>query len=546
MSDKPVGSNNITGNTTALRQMAGTAPYDVAPATSGKEVWDGLKQPWSATPQGRLAIRSVSRGVLGAAFYAWGSQKAVKDMDGYDPEKPENGLQHIARAIDKVAGKPLISVLNKVGLNGQEIVSFRPSLEGGARSLGEDAIFNTFDFAMASAGDALGRNVIGLFDPNTEKKWRKEDGKIHFPTALKSLAATTGRIFEAQAEDWFVAIPYTFQQKAQRKLINRISPGFEYTADSTLNGSSFKLDDNGKIVGTYALEGALDLQGRFTGYNFGTAIFRDLSKTVKTKTKELFDAEARENKPPIKITPETMFDAGKRGISGASRYVLNRAIKTTLVMTPSIPVFSLLRIPQNKHRGIGITPEGAQMDLTQNPDFSAYDQTYGKLDAVLNPFGRVANKLSTGAARMGARVAKAKGADENGQDYAGRVADSYVNAAIAYTPYIYAKNEFAHHWDNPHMDTAIYKAIDGVFSGNLKEARAGLREVRHAMKFRDAETVENDKHADKNRRFNFAEKVEKHGKNNGKHSDNVSRKHGASWQEHISHSANENELGNSR
>lgn len=494
MTETLADSMNIAGSDAVMRLMSGTASYEVVPAKdkNNKQVWEELKQPWSATPQGRLAIRAVSRGVLGAAFYAWGTQKAIKDMEGYDPANPQNGLQRIARVIDKVIGAPMIRSLNKMGLKGDEIVSFRPSHHNGERTLGEDAIFNTFDFAMASAGDTLGREIIALFDPNVEKKWRGADGKIDFPQALKSLVATGGRIFEAQAEDWFVAVPYTFQQKFQRKLINEISPGFETAGDTTLHGSSFKLDKDGKVIGTYAWEGVLDLQGRFTGYNFGTAIFRDLSKAVKTKTKEFMAPDKRDGGKPMRITPETLFDAGRKGVRGTVRYFLNRAVKTVFVMTPSIPLFSLLRIPQSKHRGTGIMPDGTEVQLNDRPDFNPYDETYSNLDAVLNPLGKAAHKLSTGAAGASRRVARMAGVGEDGQDYAGRVADSYVNAAFAYTPYIYAKNEFAHHWDNPDMDKAVYRAIDGMFSLNVKEMKAGVGDIRDALKFRDHKTVKND------------------------------------------------------
>lgn len=548
MTGKLLNGKEMTGGIAMANPVSGSAAYEVAPSISPKEVWDGLKQPWSSTPQGRLVIRSFSRGVMGAAFYAWGTQKAAADMVGYDPENPQGALQNIARVIDKVVGKPMIGALNKVGLDGKDIVSFRPSLSGGARTLGEDAIFNTFDFAMASTGDALGRNIVGLFDPNVKKSWRGEDGKINLPKAMKSLVSTSGRVLEAQMEDWFVAIPYTFQQKFQRKLINRISPGFEFAADSTLHGSSFKVDDDGKVVGTYAWEGALDLQGRFTGYNFGTAIYRDLSKAVKGKVKDVFDKDHRENAKPLHINPETLFKAGTNGVRGGARYLLNRGIKTTLSMTPSIPLFSLLRIPQGKHRGVGIMKDGTQVDLSGRDDFNPYDDTFSKLDTVLNPFGKFAKTMSAGAEKVTTGIARKRGADEAGIKYAENLADTYVNAAIAYTPYIYAKNEFAHHWDNPDMDTAIYKAIDGVFSANLKDVKEGVRGIRHALKFRDAKEVAEDKRRGENDGpCNFADKVEKRGGKDGKFSDKVERASTAEWREQVATRRNqEPELSSSR
>lgn len=546
MTSNLLNGKKLSSGAPALNPVSGSAPYDVAPSISAREVWEGLKQPWSSTPQGRLVIRSFSRGVMGAAFYAWGAQKAAKDMVGYNEENPQNALQHMARVIDKVVGKPLIKTLDKIGIDGKEAVSFRPSLSGGARSLGEDAIFNTFDFAMASTGDALGRNIVGLFDPNVKKSWKGEDGKIHLPKAMKSLVGTGGRVLEAQMEDWFVAIPYTFQQKFQRKVINRFSPGFEYAADSTLHGSSFKLDDKGNVVGTYAWEGALDLQGRFTGYNFGTGIYRDLSKAVKGKIHNAFDKEHRDNKKPVHITPASMFNAGKEGVRGGARYLINRAVKTTLVMTPSIPLFSLLRIPQGKHNGIGIKPDGTQMELSEHKGFNSYGDTFNRLDTVLNPFGKAAHKMSAGATKVTTGIAKMRGADEEGIQYAERLADTYMNAAIAYTPYIYAKNEFAHHWDNPDMDKAIYRAIDGVFSGSLKELKSGVGDIRRALKFRDAKEVAADKKRGDGQYHHFSDKVEKKFGKEGSYAESVGRKRDGDWREHLSDRDREAELSPSR
>jgi hypothetical protein len=121
-----------------------------------------------------------------------------------------------------------------------------------------------------------------------------------------------------------------------------------------------------------------------------------------------------------------------------------------------------------------------------------------------------------------------------------------MNAAIAYTPYIYAKNEFAHHWDNPDMDKAIYRAIDGAFSGSFKELKSGLGDMRRAFKFRDSKEGEADK-----KRFvcndqPSTEKVEKKFGKDSSYAESVGRKRDGDWREHLSDRDREPELSPSR
>lgn len=522
--------NQTTGTAESKPDSPGH-PTNSIPHTA-QELWKNEKKPWAATPGGRLAIRSVSRGVIGAAFYTFGANKAVKDMAGYHGNStPQNMLQHIARGIDIGIGKPLEWAFNKMGKDGKAMVSFRPSLKTGARTLGEDAIYNTFDFAMASAGDALGREIIGLFDPAKEKTWKGADGKIKFPQAVRSLVSASQRIFLAQAEDWCVAVPYTFQQKFQRKLINKFSPGFENTADSTLHGAMYKLDDKGNIRGTYALEGAIDLQARFTGYNFGTGLFRDMVGAVKSGHHNRIEKKEKGYEKPIEKTPQTMFRAGKTSARNVTRYLLNRLVKTAIIMTPSIPIFSALRIPQNRDRGLGLMPDGREVELWKRPDFdvstvdrSGWNTTNRVLDKTLNPLGAAANKLSNG---LGNIVAPLGGNTPEGKTRAREFARNYVNASMAYTPYIYAKNEFSNMWDNTHMNTAVDRVVDGVFNAKLKEIKEGAKDIAHVIRH---------KKSPKGR--SFAEAVGGPSENTGSFVEKVQREQPqegpSNWQEQLS------------
>src|SRR5690606_25589845 len=96
-----------------------------------------------------------------------------------------------------------------------------------------------------------------------------------------------------------------------------------------------------------------------------------------------------------------------------------------------------------------------------DPDFDPYKHSYGVLDTMINPFGKAANRATNRMQDIAAEMATKVGADgDRARDFANR----YVNGTMAYTPYIYAKNEFAARWDSEQMDSAIYRAIDGLFS----------------------------------------------------------------------------------
>ena len=142
------------------------------------------------------------------------------------------------------------------------------------RSLGSEVVGVTFDFASMSFGDYMTRYVIALMDPNAHKHWMK-DGHVDIPGGLKDLMKNIFRgATYAAGEDIAVAIPYVYGMRAQRHMIDKFSPKFKYDSDRGLNGGSYKSKD-GKIIGDYQLEGALDLMGRFSWYNVGTKMFRD-------------------------------------------------------------------------------------------------------------------------------------------------------------------------------------------------------------------------------------------------------------------------------
>lgn len=467
-----------------------------------KSVWEAARKPWAATPHGRLAIRLFSRGIMGAAFYSIGGHISTKGLANYDQNNPEGVIQHIAKFFDVAAGKPIAKIF------GKDSTTFHHTTKDGNRTLGQEVVDGTFNFAMASTGDAIGRNIVGLFDPTAVSKWKGADGKFHFPTAIKSIALATANVFECQLEDWFVGVPYAYQKALQRKVINKFSPGFEQDADRGLNGASYKVDAQGNIKGTYGVEGAIDLQARFTGYNIGTLIFRDANKAAKKKLREVFNPEEGE-KPHLHLpsSPVAAVKSGTENIRQAARYVLKSIIKGSIIMTPSVPVFWAIRTQQYKHTSIAIGPDGlpiqdntgaeirmgdpnqstlighsANGTAIANPfaqqHFNPHEHGYGLFDKALRPIGKATYQLTGQASNIAATHAETVGISSKKADLHGK---RYANAAIAYTPYIYAKNEFNSRWDNPQMDSAIYRTIDGVFGMKMGEVKSGLRDIRQVM-----------------------------------------------------------------
>src|SRR5690606_383771 len=215
------------------------------------------------------------------------------------------------------------------------------------RSLGHEAVSITFDFFSASIGDAFGRDIAGWFDPNVKKKWVK-DGKISIPEAINSAIQSTARYVAYHGgEDLAVAVPYAYYMKGQRAVLNRFSPGFKYDFDRGLHGGSFKIDETGKIIGNYNLEGMIDLQGRFTAYNIGTLMYREgynyIADRLEGKKATLYGA-------PDKIEKGGLAS----NIANGTKWGLRSIVKGTIFMTPAIPFFSVFRSSQRKHHGVFI------------------------------------------------------------------------------------------------------------------------------------------------------------------------------------------------
>lgn len=520
---------------------------------------------WRDTYGGRLAIRTFSRGVLGSVFFATGQHLATKYLKSYtfSQENPElnselgaNVIARMARLVDITLGKGIYKAayaLNKShGVEeakkiANNVVTFRHTnywnykdinknpIKG--RSFGHEGIAITFDFGMASLGDYLGREIAGLIDPNTEKKWMK-DGHVDMPAAAKALLKTlwTGTS-KAMGEDYFaMAAGYPYVVRGTRNLIDKFSPGFKYDSDRWGNGGSFKVDDQGKIIGNYQLEGMTDLGMRFTAYNVYTKMFRDGYDKVASKLKQFWDGDRTIHMPHFDEppTPTNLLKKAVDGVANSIKYVVRTSIKELIIMIPSSTVFAFIRSSQSKDIGLAINPEhgpigidrgdglhspmfingklkttgGERVDVTSSiaaaTTFKHYDgkaanfdafipkrnvynrrldffgQKVNFLDPLTNPVGRFCYEGGHVLTEAVKPVARAFGAKDMGK-ISGHV-QRYFDGAMAYTPYFMVKTDvLGYAYDTPRMDMSIDRMISGVGHLNFGEFRAGAGEVLHTI-----------------------------------------------------------------
>ncbi|MBN8543051.1 MAG: hypothetical protein J0M34_02170 [Alphaproteobacteria bacterium] len=361
---------------------------------------------WSDTTNGRIAIRIVSRGLFGAAAFAIGSRYANMNLQGYeahqwDKSKP---LHWVAKGFDTVFGEPI-----KFGVRGAakllggnadaweySATRFRtkayfykddPTHRMG-RSLGTEITSVSFDFSCMSLGDALARNVIQVLDPNIEKPWIK-DGKFNAGEWAKAVGRATWRSVSKNAgEDWAVALPYVYFMKWQRQAIARMFPGSKVMLDNNWNGGSLMINHSGAVMGDYQLAGALDLQGRFSTYNWFTLMYRDAYDAIHRNftqwSKDGYKVDFQSSDRPVE---EFIGSVGQ-----TLRYTMKSFIKANLYMQPAVPFFWMFRTPQSKWKASPVCPDhpsGFGVPETE-PNVNA---NKGTLESYQSNFDRTKNKF---------------------------------------------------------------------------------------------------------------------------------------------------------
>jgi len=384
----PAGSKAAVGY---LNNQNETSAYEEYLFGQGTYIKGTNLKAWNDTTQGRTGVRLISRGLFGAAAFAWGGRVSGKLLQNYHPNEfnPEkaNALQWLAKGFDTVLGKPIAFAAKSLAPKGRkemwasEAVTFRhkayyhdqPGKTAG-RSLGAEMVAMTFDFASASVGDATARNIIQSFDPALRKPWQDDKGNFSVSEMAKHVGNATWRVFSKnQMEDWGAALPYVYQMKFQRQAISNHFPGFKLTSDRAWNGGAFKMNSAGKVVGDYQLPGLIDLQFRFAGYNWYTLMYRETYDAIAGGFKK-WKQHNYEIKMPHSDDP--VHDVAS-AIVHPFRYIAKSFVKSQIYMIPAVPFFWMWRTPQTKWRSSAVMLG----DGSQNAYASRVPQTAEDLHA---------------------------------------------------------------------------------------------------------------------------------------------------------------------
>jgi len=532
---------------------------------------------------GRVATRVISRGLFGAAFMTLGSV-AVRTWDPHEAVEDmrllHKGMTYLSRGFDMVLGTPIKAAFGEGAVTFRTKKTFSDTkikdamervLKGenvpvtaiNGRSLGQEMVGITFDFAAGSFGDALGRELVAVADPNYHTDWLK-DGHVNFGTLAKDAGKSLWRMVSYnQMEDWAAALPYAYQMRAQRHLLGHAWPGAKFTLDHQNNGGSFVVDDAGQIKGSYMAAGALDLQARFMGYNFYTLMFRDLYNHAALK---LNDWKHHGYQVHLNA-PRHPVNAAEHAVGETVKYVAKSFMKSMLYMAPAVPFFWMFRTPISRSNGMFVSDKdnggvvvkketygirrgddggnyirateengkrvataisddlftvgdhiagkwenGALLGKDGKPtelylhgqrvnpeylskDFDPYHKKYvfNAFEAALNPFGRLTQKVAKGINDVVLKpftetklfksyFAEMPYVQQVVREYPQvmnryNLANTYVNAAMSYTPYMIAKYETANHIDMPLFDAAAYRLLDGIDTLKWRDIKEGVHDM---------------------------------------------------------------------
>ncbi|GEM_PF-6922151 len=462
---------------------------------------------------GRVAVRSITRGVMGAMFMAGANivereydptimkllkennsleeieakfskswQKAEEDafnkyknLDCVTKFLHEHVMYKIAYLFDATFGKGIKTAGNLLNGKGEELTTFHPTAFFGpfnaaakinpGYTLGEEIVRATWGYAAGSIGDAWGRNLAGICDPNVKKSWI-HDGKVNFAELGKAtLKATWNILSYRQGEDWAVALPYVYLMRGMRSASAKtwgMSDKIPYTNGHAGIGDNFVVD-NGEVIGNKFSHGLWDLQTRFTVYNILTLAYRDTYNHFATSF---------HNWGEHGYKPGDLLDLPHTSISETIKYAAKTAIKGTLYMTPAIPLFSFPRTAQ-----AATTASFIDKDLTTRVEkpsgFKAYDaKNYQDFSKILRPIGMICEKVEKTAEGAFSFLGFKQPAEWGRQ---------WARSAIGYTPYMIAKYEGEQLVNTPQMDASLYRTLDGIGALNWSEAKAGAYDTWNSL-----------------------------------------------------------------
>lgn len=387
----------------ALSVAAGTAPVreegaavaNAVPTLVNPQTMNTSSLRWWNTRRGRIGTRIFSRGMTGSLMYALGSIAVERGLAGYAPELAANAehydqlgldnsfmsrlIRSIARGIDHTITPAIKSLFGEGAVLFRETRYFQGqnqlmktlgrSMPEKGRTLGHEIVDVTFNFACASIGDATGRNIVKLVDPNEPLSWMENNhfnGKKFWNSQMK---AAWKVLSYNQAEDWFAALPYVYLMKAQRHVFENHTgqwgKGFKYVFDYG-NSNALKVDKQGNKTGDYYWQNALDYQLRFTYYNIFTLMFREMYNSIGSQINAWVDGKTSFKDLRLPTSSKDAVGFAGHSVLGGVRYLARSIIKGFITMTPTVPFFWFFRTSQASSRALAINAELGPMVVSEN------------------------------------------------------------------------------------------------------------------------------------------------------------------------------------
>lgn len=383
-------------------------------------------------------------------------------------------------------------------------------------------------FVLSKWAEATASNLWTIFSNNQGEDWA---AAIPYAFQMKFQSKLLNSAFMGKGSDGR----------------NRFA-GHDIVFDSNWNGGAYRRGfvknpttgvEELKIIGDYQLAGAIDLHLRFVGYNWYTLMFREGYNAIGNAFTHWKEDGFAIHAPhlPQHFNPIT---ATLDGVAESGRYLAKSFIKANMYMNPAVVPFWFLRTSQSKWRGEkfiepnaqGVLARGAVNEIYNPPLSEAQiaEHYYGSAnyDHYLNKtlgekfekgFSKTLNVVGRGQFWVGNQAGNAANflAEKNllpkskwfselvrykvNESVDGKLSpaaaeqvimkrarknfmNEYTDAALSYTPYMYAKQEFGLRVDDSkgdgkpgQMDKAIYRFMDNVASFNMPASWKSMKEM---------------------------------------------------------------------
>lgn len=271
------------------------------------------------------------------------------DGKGFNNYKPYEGGSWIVKQFATIDRDTSYSYIHRVARN-QETgnINFSycdrkdvPRLKYG-RSASAEWISVTLDFSFMTAGYQFIEILADLIDPHIKQPFWDKDNKFNFEKFGWWGLETAKKFAIKNSADWVAGIPYIFITKSYGLLLDKLFPGFYMDTAANFNGSSVKINEDGKIIGTYALPGAMEFWLRFDSYNQLTHRYGKFMDYAFNSS-GLVDDFNQWREDGMQIKPA-------KWAGDALKYNLRETVKVSMYMFPAVLTYVSSRVPQRRNR----------------------------------------------------------------------------------------------------------------------------------------------------------------------------------------------------